>query len=149
MNLKSLHVEYPRSPFKFSAFINALLFFMPHLGFEVVPVRRCPLASELQRRIAFEVSFAAKHQRRTASELQRRSIRASTSDCVQAPTSDCIQAPTPDCIRDVIDHLASKKLKGFSQALMSGMPSMEPATGARALCQTASEVVQFILCRDI
>ena len=69
MDLKSLYVGYPRGPFKLSAFINALLFFMPHLGFEVVPVRRGPLASELQHRTAFEVSFAAKHQRQTASEL--------------------------------------------------------------------------------
>ena len=74
MHSTSLHVGYPRSPFKFPAFINALLFFTPHLGFEVITVRRCPLASELQHRTATEISFAAEHQRRTASELQRRNV---------------------------------------------------------------------------
>ena len=69
MHSTSLHVGYPRSPFKFPAFINALFIFMPHLGFEVVPGRQGPLASKLQRRTAFEVSFAAEHQRRTASQL--------------------------------------------------------------------------------
>ena len=47
----------------------AAVVFMPHLGFEVVPGRQRPLASELQRRTAFEVSFAAEHQRRTASQI--------------------------------------------------------------------------------
>ena len=70
----SLHVGYPRSPFKFSAFINALLFLCHTSGFEVVPGRQCPLASELLRRTVFEVSFAAEHQCRTASELQRRNV---------------------------------------------------------------------------
>ena len=74
MHSTSLHVGYLRSPIKFPAFINALFIFMPHLGFEVVPVRRCPLASELQRRTAFEISFAAEHQRRTISELQRPTV---------------------------------------------------------------------------
>ena len=41
---KSSHVGHPRSPFKLSAFINASVF-TPQLGFEVFPVRRCPLAS--------------------------------------------------------------------------------------------------------
>ena len=69
MHSTSLYVGYLRSPFKFPAFINALFIFMPHLGFEVVPGRQGPLVSELQRRTAFEVSFAAEHQRRTASQL--------------------------------------------------------------------------------
>ena len=91
MHSTSLHVGYPRSPFKFSAFINALFIFMPHLGFEVVPGRQRPLASELQRRTAFEVSFVAEHQRRTA-------FRAPTPECIRAPTPDYVQTPTPDCI---------------------------------------------------
>ena len=82
---------------------------MPHLGFEVVPGRQRPLASELQRRTAFEVSFAAEHQRRTA-------VRAPMSECIRAPTPDYVPAPTPDYIQDVIDHLGPKKMKEFSQA---------------------------------
>ena len=58
---------------------------MPHLRFEVIPGWQRPLASELQRRIAFEVSFAAKHQRRTAFELQRRNVpKLLTPNYVQA-----------------------------------------------------------------
>ena len=91
MHSTSLHVGYPRSPFKFPAFINALFIFMPHLGFDVVPGRQGPLASELQCRTAFEVSFVAEHQRRTA-------FRAPTSECIQAPTPDYVQTPMPDCI---------------------------------------------------
>ena len=78
---------------------------VPHLGFEVVPGRQCPLASELQRWTALEVSFAAEHQRRTA-------FRAPTPECIRAPTPDCIRAPTPDYIRGVVNHLGSKKFEG-------------------------------------
>ena len=81
---------------------------MPHLGVEVVPGRQRPLASELQRRTAFEVSFCS--QAPTPDRfpaLTPECIRAPTPDYVQAPTPDCIraptldyvQAPTPDCIR--------------------------------------------------
>ena len=100
MHSTSLHVGYLRSPFKFPAFINALFIFMPHLGFEVVPGRQCPLASELQRRTIFEVSFTDEHQRRTASELQRR-------------TMSKLQRRT---ISEVSYHLGSKKLKEFNRA---------------------------------
>ena len=92
MHSMSLHVGYPRSPFKFSAFINALLFLCHTSGFEVVPGKQCPLVSELQHRTAFEVSFVAEHQRRTA-------FRAPTPECIQAPTPDYVQTPTPDYIR--------------------------------------------------
>ena len=92
MHSTGLHVGYPRSPFKFPAFINALLFLCHTSGFEVVPGRQCPLASELQRRTAFEVSFAAEHQRRTA-------FRAPTPECIRAPMPDYVQAPTPDYVQ--------------------------------------------------
>ena len=85
MHSTSLHVGYPRSPFKFPAFINALFIFMPHLGFEVVPGRQGPLASELQRRTAFEVSFAT----------------APTPDRFPALAPECIRAPTPDYVSEL------------------------------------------------
>ena len=106
MHSTSLHVGYPRSPFKFTAFINALFIFMPHLGFEVVPGRQGPLASELQRRTAFEVSFAAEHQRQTASQLYRRTMYPS-SNAGRYPSSN-----TGLCIRGVVNHLGSKKFEG-------------------------------------
>jgi hypothetical protein len=56
---KSSHVGHPRSPFKFSAFIDALLFLRRTSG-KVFPVRRCPLASELERRTTSEVSFCSR-----------------------------------------------------------------------------------------
>jgi len=63
------------------------------------------------------------------------------------------------------NYLGLQKIERIQPSLMPEMPYMEPATGARALCRTAFEVVhhpdcglifceyfqlvQFILCRDI
>ena len=121
-------------------------YFYAHLGFEVVPGRRCPLASELQRRTAFRGIFVAEHQCWTVSEFQRRTVseeycysRAPMPDCIRAlapdgiraPSPDYFQAPTPDYVRGVIDHLGSKKCW---PSLMPEMPSMELVASARALC---------------
>ena len=123
MNAKSLHLGYPRSPFKLSAFINALLFFMPHLGFEVVPVRRCPLASELQRRTACEISFVAEHQCRTISELQSRTVselqRRNVSE-LQRRTMSKLQRRTVSglqrrTISEVSYHLGSKSRRSLAE----------------------------------
>ena len=50
-------------PLQVSGLYQCPVIFMPHHGFEVVPRRQCRLASELQRRTVFEVSFAAERQR--------------------------------------------------------------------------------------
>ena len=112
-------------------------YFYAHLGFEVVPGWRCPLASELQSWTAFRGIFCSR-----APTSDR--FRAPARDCIRAPTPDYVQAPVPDYVRGVIDHLGLKKFKGSYPSLMPEMPSIEPATCIRALCWTASEVMHHL-----
>ena len=98
MNSKSLYVGYPRSPFKLSAFINALLFLCRTLGL------KCFLCGYVLSR------------------------PSSNADCIQIPVPDCIQVPAPDYIRGVIDYLGLEKVKRVQPSLMLVIPSMEPTT---------------------
>ena len=75
-------------------------------------------------------------------------IRAPTPKYIRAPTPDCVQAPMPDYIRGIISPWF-KKVEGVYPSLMPEMPSMEPATSARALCRAASEVVHHPECGPI
>ena len=105
MHSTSLHVGYPRSPFKFPAFINALLFLCHTSGLKLFPGGSVLLRPS---------SNAGLHSR----YLLQPSTNAGplpSSNAGMYPSSNaglCIRAPTPDCIRGVVNHLGSKKFEG-------------------------------------
>ena len=109
MHSTSLHVGYPRSPFKFPAFINALLFLCHTSGLKLFPGGNVLLRPS---------SNAGLHSRYLLQPSTNAGLLPSSSAglCIRTPTPDCVQAPTPDYIQDVIDHLGPKKLKEFSRA---------------------------------
>ena len=108
MHSTSLHVGYPRSPFKFLAFINALLFLCHTSGLKLFP------GGSVLLRPSSNAGLHSMYLLQPSPMLD--CFRAPTPKCIRAPTPDCVQAPTPDYIQDVIDHLGPKKLKEFSRA---------------------------------
>ena len=125
MHSTSLHVGYPRSPFKFPAFINALLFLCHTSGLKLFPggsvLLRPSSNAGLHSRYLLQPSTNAGPLPSSSAGMYPSSnaglcIRAPTPDYIRAPTPDSVPAPTLDYIRGVIDHLGSKKLKEFSRA---------------------------------
>ena len=106
MHSTSLHVGYPRSPFKFPAFINALLFLCHTSGLKLFPGGSVLLRPS---------SNAGLHSRYLLQPSTNAGLLPSSNAglCIRAPTPDCIRAPMPDYIRGVIDHLGSKNLLIF------------------------------------
>src|SRR4051812_15778958 len=113
MHSTSLHVGYPRSPFKFPAFINALLFLCHTSGLKLFPggsvLLRPSSKAGLHSRYLLQPST-------NAGLLPNSNVGMYPSSnaglCIRAPTPDCIRAPTPDYIRGVVNHLGSKKFEG-------------------------------------
>ena len=97
MHSTSLHVGYPRSPFKFPAFINALLFLCHTSGLKLFPGGSVLLRPS------------------SNAGLHSRYLLQPSTNVGLLPSSNaglCIRAPMPDCIRGVVDHLGSKKFEG-------------------------------------
>ena len=133
MHSTSLHVGYPRSPFKFPAFINALLFLCHTSGLKLFPGGSVLLRPS---------SNAGLHSRYLLQPSTNAGPLPSSSTGMypSSNTGLCIRAPTPDCISElqrrniselqrrtvsrlqcrtiseVSYHLGSKKLKEFSRA---------------------------------
>ena len=133
VNLKSLYVGYPRSPFKFPAFINALLFLCHTSGSELF------LGGSVLLRPS---SNAGLHSMYLLQPSTNAGLLPGSNAGMYPSSNDglCIRAPTPDCISElqrrniselqrrtvsrlqcrtiseVSYHLGSKKLKEFSRA---------------------------------
>ena len=104
MHSIGLHIGYPRSPFKFPAFINALLFLCHTSGVMLFPggsvLLRPSSNAGLPSRYLFQPSTNAG--------------LLPSSNAGMYPSSNaglCIQAPTPDYIRGVISPWF-KKVEG-------------------------------------
>ena len=131
MHSTSLYVGYPRSPFKFPGFINALLFLCHTSGLKLFPggsvlLRPCSNVG-LHLRYLLQPSTNAGPLPSSNTKMYPRS---NAGLCVRAPMPDyvselqrwtmypssnaglCIRAPTPDCIRGVVNHLGLKKFEG-------------------------------------
>ena len=133
MHSTSLHVGYPRSPFKFPAFINALLFLCHTSGLKLFPGGSVLLRPS---------SNAGLHSRYLLQPSTNAGLLSS---------SNAEMYPSPNAGLHPRCHRSSwsKKVEGVLPSLMLEMPSMEPATSARALCRTASEVVHHPECGPI
>ena len=99
MHSTSLRVGHPRIPFKFTAFLNALLFLCHASGLKLFP------GGNVLLRPSFNAGLHSRYllQPSTNAGLLPSSnaglcIRAPTPDGIRAPTSDCVQAPMPDYI---------------------------------------------------
>ena len=133
MHSTSLYVAYPRSPLKFPAFINALLFLCHTSGLKLFPggsvlLRPCSNAG-LHSRYLLQPSTNAGPLPSSSAGMYPGS---NAGLCIRAPTSDCISelqrqniselqhrtVSRLQCriISEVSYHLGSKKLKGFSRA---------------------------------
>lgn len=97
MHSTSLHVGYPRSPFKFPAFINALLFLCHTSGLKLFPGGSVLLRPS---------SNAGLHSRYLLQPSTNAGLLPSSNAGL------CIRAPTPDFIRGVVNHLGSKNFEG-------------------------------------
>ena len=113
MHLTSLHVGYPRSPFKFPAFTNALLFLCHTSGLKLFP------GGSILLRPSSNVGLYSRYLLQpstNAGPLPSSNVgmypSSSAELYIRAPTPDCIRAPTPDYIRGVVNHLGSKKFEG-------------------------------------
>src|SRR3954464_9894254 len=99
VNLKSLYVGYPWSPFKFPAFINALLFLCHSSGLKLFPggsvLLRPSSNTGLHSRYLLQPST-------NAGPLPNSNARMYPSSnaglFIRAPTPDFIRAPTPDYV---------------------------------------------------
>ena len=125
MHSTSLHVGYPRSPFKFTAFINALLFLCHTSGLKLFlggsVLLRLSSNARLHSRYLLQPSTNAGLLPSFNAGMYPSSnavlcIRSPTPDCIRAPTPDYVQAPmlnyirgptpkyirapTPDCVQD-------------------------------------------------
>ena len=94
MHLTSLHIGYPRSPFKFPAFINALLFLCHASGLKLFPGGNVLLRPS---------SNAGLHSRYLLQPSTNAGLLPSSNTglCIRAPTTDCIRAPTPDYVSEL------------------------------------------------
>ena len=132
MHSTSLHIGYPRSPFKFSGFINALLFLCHTSGLKLFPGGNVLLRPR---------SNAGLHSRYLLQPSTNAGLLLS-SNAEMYPSSNAGLCPSsnaglyPRCHRSSWSY----KVEGVWPSLMLEMPSMEPATSVRALCQTASGV---------
>ena len=94
MHSASLHVGYPRSPFKFLAFINALLFLCHASGLKLFPGGNVLLrpSSNAGLHLTYLLQLST-----NAGLLPR----SNAGLCIRAPTPDCIRAPTPDYVSEL------------------------------------------------
>ena len=86
MHSTSLRVGYPRSPFKFTAFINALLFLCHASGLKLFPGGNVLLRP------------------RSNAELHLRYLLQLSTNAGLLPSSNaglCIRAPTPDYVSEL------------------------------------------------
>ena len=113
MHSTSLHVGYPRSPFKFPAFINALLFLCHTSGLKLFPggnvLLRLSSNAGLHSRYLLQPSTNAGPVPGSSAGMYPSS---NAGLYIRVPTPKYIRAPTPDCIRGVVNHLGSKKFEG-------------------------------------
>ena len=94
MHSMSLHVGYPSIPFKFSAFINALLFLCHNSGLKLF------LGGNVLLRPS---SNAGLHSRYLLQPSTNAGLLPSSNAglCIRAPTPDGIGAPTPDYVSEL------------------------------------------------
>ena len=101
MHSMSLHVGYLRSPFKFPAFINALLFLCHTSGLKLFPGGSVLLRPSsnvgLHSRYFLQPSTNVELLPSSNAEMYPSS---NAGLCIRAPTPDCIRAPTPDYVSE-------------------------------------------------
>ena len=108
MHSTSLHIGYPRSPFKFPAFTNALLFLCHTSGLKLFP------GGSILLRLSSKAGQHSRYLLQPSTNVGL--LPSSNTEMYPSSKPDCVQAPTPDYIQDVVDHPGPKKLKEFSRA---------------------------------
>ena len=94
MQSTSLRIGYLRSPFKFPAFINALLFLCHASGLKLFPEGSVLLRPS---------SNVGLHSRYLLQPSTNAGLHPSSNTglCIRGPTPDCIRAPTPDYVSEL------------------------------------------------